>query len=167
MDEQKLADLEAYVEGLQAPKGAEVDAEAAARGRKVFVAKCDACHRADQSKPVRMKLVPMKTIWPGYEPMVIARRDPPLDPIQNAPGTFDDKMIVVDASPGGGTRGNAVPMLLDLNRRTFLLHDASVDGLDALLDSSRGPNAPHPFYVSQANDRADLVQFLRGLDTVH
>ena len=97
--------------------------------------------------------------------MVIAKRDPPLDPIQNAPGTFDDKMIVVDASPGGGKRGNAVPMLLDLDRKTEFLHDGSVKGLDALLDSNRGPDAPHPFYVVKSDQRAKVVAFLRGLDT--
>ena len=165
VDEQKLADLEAYVKSLPAPKGAKVDAKSSARGRQVFVANCTSCHNVDQRKPVQAKLVDMKTIWPGYEPTVIAEREPPLDPIQNAPGTFDDKMIVVDASPGGGKRGNAVPMLLDLNRKTAFLHDASVKGLDALLDSSRGPTAPHPFYISKADQRADLVLFLRGLDT--
>lgn len=165
VDEQKLADMKAYVEGLEAPKGAQVDAEASARGRKLFTAKCTSCHNVDQSKPVQAKLVEMKTIWPGYKPKVIARRAPPLDPIQNAPGTFDDKMIVVDASPGGGKRGNAVPMLLDLGPKTMFLHDGSVKGLDSLFDASRGATAPHPFYIAKAEQRADLVEFLRGLDT--
>ncbi len=165
VDRQKLADLEAYTESLQAPKGAKVEDKAADRGRKLFAANCTACHNVDQNKPVMSKLVEMKTIWPGYKPTVLAQRDPPLDPIQNAPGTFDDKMIVVDASPGGGKRGNAVPMLLDLDRKTMFLHDASVKGLDALLDPSRGKTAPHPFYVATAEQREDVVQFLRGLDT--
>ncbi|MGI8526203.1 MAG: hypothetical protein ACR2K5_08495 [Pseudolabrys sp.] len=165
VDEQKLADLQAYTESLQAPKGAKVDAKAAARGRKLFAANCTTCHNTDQSKPVSAKLVEMTTIWPGYQPEVLAKRDPPLDPIQNAPGTFDDKMIVVDASPGGGKRGNAIPMLLDLDRKTMFLHDASVKGLDSLLDPSRGKAAPHPFFVANANERDDVVQFLRGLDT--
>jgi cytochrome c2 len=165
VDEQKLADLKAYAESLPAPKGAKVDEQAAAEGRKLFVANCTSCHNVNQSKPVQLKLIDMKTIWPGYQPMVIAKRDPPLDPIQNAPGTFDDKMIVVDASPGGGKRGNAVPMLLDLDRKTAFLHDASVKGLDALLDSNRGPTAPHPFYITKPDQRANVVAFLRGLDT--
>jgi cytochrome c2 len=165
VDEQKLADMKAYTESLVAPKGAEVDAKASAEGRKLFIANCTSCHNVDQSKPVQLKLVDMKTIWPGYKPMVIAKRDPPLDPIQNAPGTFDDKMIVVDASPGGGKRGNAVPMLLDLDRKAAFLHDASVKGLDALLDPGRGSTAPHPFYIAKSDQRADVVAFLRGLDT--
>ena len=165
VDEQKLADLKAYTESLQAPKGAKVDELAAAEGRKLFVANCTSCHNVNQGKPVQLKLVDMKTIWPGYKPVVIAKRDPPLDPIQNAPGTFDDKMIVVDASPGGGKRGNALPMLLDLDRKTHFLHDGSVKGLDALLDSNRGTDAPHPFYVAKSDQRANMVAFLRGLDT--
>ena len=165
VDEQKLADMTAYLESLQAPKGAEVDAKASADGRKLFAANCTACHNVDQSKPVRATLVDMKTIWPGYKPEVIAKRKAPLDPIQNAPGTFDDKMVVVDASPGGGKRGNAVPMLLDLARKTVFLHDASVKGLDSLLDPSRGATAPHPFYIAKSEERGHVVEFLRGLDT--
>jgi len=164
VDEQKLADMKAYVEALDAPKGGEIDAKAAARGRKVFAAeKCTACHNVDQGKPVARTLVRMKTIFPGYKPMVLAKRDPPLSPIQNSPGTFDDKMIVVDASDRGARRGNAIPMLLDLDRRTVLLHDVSVSGFGSLLDASRGAGAPHPFYVTNTGERDDLIQFLRGL----
>ena len=105
----------------------------------------------------------MKAIVPDYQPAVLAQRDPPLSPVQNSPGTFDDKMIVVDASDRGAKRGNAIPMLLDLDRRTVLLHDVSVNGFDSLLDPSRGAGAPHPFYVGNARQRADLIQFLRGL----
>lgn len=164
VDEQKLADMKAYLESLPAPKGAKVDAKIAARGRDLFNANCTACHNKDQSKPVRATLVDMKTIWPGYAPEVLARRDPPLSPVQNSPGGFDDKMIVVDASDRGDKRGNALPMLLDLNRRTVLLHDVSVNGFDALLDPARGTKAPHPFYIAEPRQRADLIQFLRGLE---
>lgn len=164
VDEQKLADLKAYLEALQAPKGGKIDKAASARGGEVFTATgCTACHNADQSQPVSPMLVDMKTILPGYAPEVLAHRAPPLSPIQNSSGTFDDKMIVVDASDRGAKRGNAIPMLLDLNRRTVLLHDASVSGFDALMNPNRGANAPHPFYVGNARQRADLIQFLRGL----
>jgi cytochrome c2 len=166
VDEQKLADMKAYLEALPAPKGGKVDAAASARGRKVFVAaNCTACHNVDQSKPVARTLVDMEKIMPGYAPKVLAQRDPPLSPVQNSPGTFDDKMIVVDASDRGTKRGNAIPMLLDLDRRTVLLHDASVNGFDELLTPSRGATAPHPFYVGNAAQRSDLIQFLRGLQT--
>jgi hypothetical protein len=45
------------------------------------------------------------------------------------------------------------------------LHDGSVSSLDNLLDPVRGDNAPHPFYLADASQRADMVEFLRGLDT--
>lgn len=166
VDEQKLADMKAYLEALPAPDGGNVDAAASARGRDVFVAAdCTACHSLDQGEPVARTLIEMETIMPGYAPAVLAQRKPPLSPVQNSPGTFDDKMIVVDASDRGEMRGNAIPMLLDLDRRTVLLHDVSVSGFETLLDPSRGAGAPHPFYVAKASERTDLIQFLRGLET--
>lgn len=167
VDNAKLLDLNAYLASLPAPKGVVHDAAAVARGRDVFRGSCTQCHNVDQGQPVNTALVPMKTIWPGYAPKVLARRQPPLSPIQNAPGTFDDKMIVVDASPGGGIRGDALPLLLDLARKPVFLHDDSVRSLDRLLDPSRGARSPHPFYVADKLQRADVVAFLQGLDTGH
>jgi hypothetical protein len=40
-----------------------------------------------------------------------------------------------------------------------------VPSLDALLDPGRGPTAPHPFFVRDAAARADVVAFLKSLDT--
>ncbi|MDQ6646082.1 MAG: hypothetical protein M3Y93_02455 [Pseudomonadota bacterium] len=169
VDNQKLLDLNAYLASLQAPRGVVDDAGAVMRGRAIFTsskASCTSCHNADQSKPVNAALVPMKTIWPGYAPKVIAQR-PPLTPIQDSPGSFDDKMVIVDASSskGGGIRGNALPLLLDLARKPVFLHDDSVHSLDALLDPARGSSSPHPFYVADKLQRADVVTFLRSLDT--
>ncbi|MCA1673769.1 MAG: hypothetical protein LC799_16725, partial [Actinobacteria bacterium] len=79
--------------------------------------------------------------------------------------TFDDKMIVVDASDRGEKRGNAMPLLLDLARTNLFLHDASVRSLDALLDPQRGDHAPHPFYIGRVEDRKAMIEFLRGLET--
>ncbi len=59
----------------------------------------------------------------------------------------------------------ALPLLLDLARTNIFLHDGSVSSLDNLLDPVRGDNAPHPFYLADASQRADMVEFLRGLDT--
>ena len=58
-----------------------------------------------------------------------------------------------------------MPLLLDLARTTLFLHDASVPSLDNLLDPARGANAPHAFYLADAGQRADVVEFLRGLGT--
>ncbi|NML67676.1 c-type cytochrome [Hymenobacter sp. RP-2-7] len=166
VDEQKLRDLQAYLNQLPAPKGVVTDAALVAKGRALFVSQnCTQCHNTNQGQPVQSRLIPMNVIWPGYAPKVIAMRQPPLSPIQNAPGTFDDKMIVVDASPGGGIRGNALPLLLDLARKPVFLHDDEVKGLDALFDPKRGAKAPHPFYVVAPADRAALVAYMKSLDT--
>ena len=165
VNDKKLADMNAYTDSLQAPKGAQVDLAAMSKGRDVFSRNCTSCHNLDQSKPVPPLLVDMKTIWPGYNPVVIAPRQPPLSPIQDSPGIFDDKMIVIDASDRGEKRGVALPLLLDLARKPFYLHDASVSILELLLDGSRGPMAPHPFYITERVDRGNLIEFLNGLDT--
>ena len=166
VDEQKLRDLNAYVSSLAAPKGVVTDAALVGQGRALFASNnCTNCHNTDQSKPVMTKLIPMNQIFPDYKPKVIAQRQAPLSPIQNSPGTFDDKMIVVDASPGGGIRGNAMPLLLDLARKPVFLHDNSVASMDALLNPSRGKGAPHPFYIVSAAQRTALVAFLKSLDT--
>jgi cytochrome c2 len=166
VDNQKLLDLNAYLVSLPAPRGAKVDAKIAARGREVFkTAGCTGCHNVDQAKRVPSYIVPMKTIFPGDDPVVLAQRDPPLNPVLNTPNSiFDDKMAVVNASVRGDIRGVAMPLLLDLARKPVFLHDNSVGSLDELLDAKRGASAPHPFYLS-ATQRSEVVEFLKGLDT--
>lgn len=166
VDNQKLLDMNAYLDKLQAPTGAKVDAAMSREGRELFRSNCTNCHNVDQSKFVPPMLVEMKTIWPAYLPVPVGMRgDSKLSTILNSPGIFDDKMIVVDASDRGEKRGNAMPMLLDLARTTVFLHDASVASLDQLLDPVRGKTAPHPFYVADPARRAEMVAFLKGLDT--
>lgn len=166
VDNTKLLDLNAYLVSLPAPRGVKIDARTAARGREVFrTSGCTTCHNVNQGKRVPSFLVPMKTIFPGDNPVVLAQRKPPLNPIMDTPGsTFDDKMAVVNASVRGDIRGIAMPLLLDLARKPVFLHDNSVGSLDDLLDPQRGANAPHPFYVP-AVQRADVVAFLKALDT--
>ncbi|MBA3404604.1 MAG: hypothetical protein H0U13_07980, partial [Gemmatimonadaceae bacterium] len=72
---------------------------------------------------------------------------------------------IVNASIRGDIRGTALPLLLDLARKPVFLHDNSVPSLDALFNPTRGPNAPHPFYVTNSADRAAIVSYLQGLDT--
>lgn len=166
VDNQKLIDMNAYLDDLPAPPGAQVSAEMAARGRELFRAHCTACHNVDQSKPVPTMLVELKTLWPAYTPLPVGKRgDEKRSVILNSPGDFDNKMVVVDASGHGEKRGNALPLLLDLARTNIFLHDASVASLDSLLSPARGASAPHPFYLADAAQRADMVEFLRGLDT--
>ncbi len=111
-------------------------------------------------------MVDLKTLWPGYTPVVVGLRgNKKLTKILNSPGDFDDKMVIVDASAHGGPRGNALPLLLDLARTTLFLHDGSVKSLDELFNPQRGEKSPHPFYVKDKTQRTDLIEFLRGLDT--
>lgn len=167
VDDRKLIDLNAYLVSLPAPAGDNVDAQAVARGRQLFrTSGCTTCHNVDQSKPVPSFIVPMKRIFPGDSPVVLAQRMPPLNPIMDTPGFFfDDKMAVVNASIRGDIRGIALPLLLDLARKPVFLHDDTVKSLDNLFDPSRGATAPHPFYLTDARARADVVAFLRSLDT--
>ena len=167
VDNTKLIDMNAYLNSLQAPAGIVGDATATAHGRDLFRNNCTSCHNVDQGKPVPAFIVPMKSIFPGDNPVtLLASRTPPLNPILDTPTSiFDDKMAVVNASMRGGIRGTALPLLLDLARKPNFLHDNSVPSMDNLLDPVRGATAPHPFYFAAAADRADMVTFLRSLDT--
>ena len=108
-------------------------------------------------------IVPMKQVFPGDNPVILAQREPPLNPGMNTVDSiFDDKMVVVNASLRGLERGLALPLLLDLARKPVFLHDNSVPTLDALLDPSRGASKPHPFFVADGAKRADMIAFLKS-----
>lgn len=173
VDVKKVRDMSAYIESLPAPPGMHDDSEAIARGQTLFAANCTSCHNQDQSKPVPTTLIELTTLWPAYKPQTLAQRQPPLSPIVNSPGPggaggaaggFDDKMIVIDASDRGAKRGNALPLLLDLARKPMFLHDASVKGLDSLLDPKRGADSPHPFYFKDGGKRSDMMAYLKSLE---
>ena len=167
VDNAKLLAMNAYLAALQAPAGAPVDRDAARRGRETFrTAGCTSCHNVDQSRPVPTTMHAMAEIFPGDSPVTLGMREPPLNPILDTENSiFDDKMAVVNASGRGEKRGIAMPLLLDLARKPVFLHDNSVPTLDALFSSRRGATAPHPFYVADAGRRADLVLYVRSLDT--
>ena len=165
VDDGKLFDMSAYISRLPAPRGARVNPAMFARGREIFRANCTACHNVDQSKPVPPLIVGLKQLWPAYSPLVLMPRTKKLGPVQNSPGIYDDKLIIADATKRGDPKGIPMPLLLDLARKPLFLHDASVPGLDRLLDPRRGAKQPHPFYVADARGRADTVAFLKGLDT--
>jgi len=156
--------MNAYMSGLAAPAGAAIDKATAERAETVFRASCTSCHSLDQNKPVGPMIVPMKTIFPGDSPVVLAQREPPLNPVLNtANSLFDDKMVVVNASLRKLERGIALPLLLDLARKPVFLHDDTVPDLETLFDPRRGPSAPHPFYVTGDRERRDVIAFLKSL----
>ena len=168
VDNTKLIAMNGYLNSLQAPPGVVTDALAVARGRTLFRTNtCTTCHNVDQGKAVPAFTVPMKTIFPGDNPVtLLASRDPPLNPILDTPTSiFDDKMAVINASQRGGIRGTVMPLLLDLARKPNFLHDNSVPTMDNLLNPSRGATEPHPFFLSDKAQRDDMVAFLLSLGT--
>jgi len=170
VDDAKLVDMNGYLNSLPAPPGVTTPAAApaVARGRELFrTVGCTGCHNVNQGQRVPSFVVPMRTIFPGDNPVtLLAMRTPPLNPILNTVASiFDDKMAVVNASIRGDIRGTVMPLLLDLPRKPNFLHDNSVPTLDALLGPSRGTNEPHPFYLNDVAQRADMIEFLRSLST--
>ncbi len=167
VDNDKLLAMNAYLASLQAPRGAPINAAVAMRGRETFrSAGCTTCHNVSQGVRVPSTVHPMAEVFPGDNPVVLAQRMPPLTPVMNTTASFfDDKMAVFNASIRGEKRGVTMPLLLDLARKPVFLHDNSAPSLDALLDGSRGASAPHPFYLTDARRRSDVIAYLRSLDT--
>ncbi|MEJ7731357.1 MAG: hypothetical protein WKG00_19345 [Polyangiaceae bacterium] len=179
VDETKLLDMNAYLNSLPAPAGEATDPEARARGRLVFRTECTGCHRDDQSLFVPQNISPYNPsvelfanapprpdLYPAWMGTTLADRTAAgLAPVRDFAGTFDDKLVVVDASNRDQPRGSAMPLLLDLARKPVFLHDNSVSSLEELLDpTQRAADAPHPFFLADAAERADVIVFLRGLD---
>jgi uncharacterized protein (TIGR03437 family) len=181
VDNQKLLNLNAYLNTLSPPPLGPFDATLAARGRDLFRttnaaggAGCVGCHQLDPNKFVPPIIVPIERLYPGYNPTVVFKRDAPLTAIQKSFGGpspfFDDRVVVLDASVGGGVRGYALPLKLDLARRTSLLHDDEITGAtfdeaaDTMMNASkRDAAAAHPFFVADANDRKALIEFMKSL----
>src|ERR1022692_2682300 len=183
VNNQALLDLNAYLNGLQPPPLGNFDATMAARGRDVFRttraaggAGCTGCHQLDPNKFVPTNILPISAMYPGYSPTVVFNRPAPLSPIQKSFGGpspfYDNRLVVVDASPNGGVRGYALPLKLDLARRTSLLHDDEISGAtfddaaDTMMNSAkRDAKAAHPFFVADPNDRKAVIEFMKSLGT--
>lgn len=178
VDETKNFAMNGYLNTLKPPPGDKSDPTAIARGRNVFREQCTTCHRDDQSIFVPLNIsaynasvelysaAPKRPdLFSAYVGELLADRTAAgLAPVRNAPGTFDDKLVVVDPSNQGQPRGSAFPLLMDLARKPVFLHDDSVKSLDELMDPARTAGVPHPFFVADAAKRADVVKFLKSLD---
>jgi hypothetical protein len=113
VDDRKLLALSAYMASLQERAGERIAADVAARGRETFrTAGCTGCHNLNQGRAVPTTVHAMKEIFPGDNPVIIAQRDPPLNPVMNtAESTFDDKAVIVNASIfRGEKRGGVMPL---------------------------------------------------------
>ncbi len=179
VDETKLFAMNGYLNTLKPPRGDKSDPAGIAAGRNTFRELCTSCHRDDQSIFVPQNVsaynptvelysaAPMRPdLFPAWAGAVAADRTASgLAPVRNyGPSTFDDKLIVVDASNQGQPRGSALPLLMDLARKPVFLHDDSAKSLDALLDPARTMAVPHPFFVTDPAKRANVVKFLKSLD---
>lgn len=183
----RLADLAAYTDRLAAPPAPDgLDANLVSQGETLFTsaradggAGCAGCHTANPNQPVKEVIIPIATLYPGYgmPPVILDRSGAGLTPIQNSNAgpapSYDDSVVVLDASVRGEQRGEAKPLLLGLNTKLNYLHDGSVggdtpaQGLQALLDPARGADSPHPFYFPRNLDGGDdqagrdaLVEYL-------
>jgi uncharacterized protein (TIGR03437 family) len=183
VDNTKLLNLNAYLNSLQAPKPGPFDATLAAQGQTVFSTAaaaggggCTGCHQLDPNKFVPPIIVPLTRIYPGYNPTVVYSRVAPLSPIQKSFGGpspfYDNRFVVVDASRIGGVRGVALPLKLDLARRTSLLSDDEIvgtsfdDAADQMMNpAKRDPKAVHPFFVADATQRKAVIEFMKSLGT--
>ncbi|HTS26063.1 MAG TPA: IPT/TIG domain-containing protein [Bryobacteraceae bacterium] len=183
VNNQELLDLNAYLNGLQPPPLGPFDATMAARGKTVFQttraaggAACTQCHQLDPNKFVPPIIIPIASMYPGYNPTVVFNRAGGLSPIQKSFGgaspIYDNRLVVIDASPIGGPRGYALPLKLDLARRTSLLHDDEIvgtsfdDAADTMMNSAkRDAKAAHPFFVADPNDRKAVIEFMKSLTT--
>ena len=179
VDETKNFAMNGYLNTLKPPAGEKSDMASIARGRDLFRSECTSCHRDDQSLFVPQNISPYNNtvdlysnapsrpdLWPAYSGELLADRTASgLVPVRNSMGTFDDKLVIVEASNQNQPRGSALPLLMDLARKPVFLHDDSVTSLDQLLDpGARDATAPHPFFVMDAADRSDVVNFLKSLD---
>src|SRR5260370_26538453 len=166
VDNQKRLNLNASLNSLQSPAAGPCDAAAAARGKDVFrfaamagFGGCSACHQVDPNKFVPIFVIPIKALYPAYNPTSIFTRPSPFSPIQKSFGGpspfYDNRLVVVDASPNGGPRGYPLPLKLDLAPRTSLLHDDQIAGApfdeaaDTMMNSAKPDSkTAHPFVVA-------------------
>lgn len=192
VDETRLQALNAYTDQLPAPPAPPgLDPAQVVLGEQIFLgsrsdggANCVSCHSADPNAPVRDVIVGIASMYRPYDPTVLFERSvfsPPLSDVQvnltSGPHpSYDNSLVVLDASVRGEVRGLAKPLLLGLDSKNRFLHDGSVAGvdtseaLDRLLDPARGPDAPHPFYFPGTGQsvgdpvagRAALVDYLRS-----
>lgn len=178
VDDAKLAALRAYTDQLKAPAAPmNLDLAKVARGQQVFTeASCTACHTADPNKPVSTAITPVQTLYKPFAPTTLLARSAPLTDVRKSfdmgPNpAYDNELVVLNASLRGQPAGYAAPLLLGLDGKKDFLHDGSVDrdsttaSLDWLFNPARTGDAPHPFFVSNTNDRASLVEYLRSRTT--
>jgi cytochrome c553 len=177
VDQAKLDALTAYTNQLQSPRApTNLDASMVSRGEQVFNQNCTTCHTASVSTPVSADVVPFAQLYPAFTPTILAKRSAPLSDIiistdTGADASYYNELSIFNASVRAANVGFAIPLLAGLNGQTKFLHDLSITGtsttnaLSNLLDPARGVSAQHPFYITDANDRLAVTEYLRSRET--
>ncbi len=177
VDQTKLDALTAYTNQLQSPRApTNLNASMVSRGEQVFDQNCTTCHTASVSEPVSADVVPFAQLYPAFTPTVLAKRSTPLSDIiistdTGADPSYYNELSVFNASVRAANVGFAIPLLAGLDGQTKFLHDLSIigtsttDALGNLLNPNRGMSAQHPFYITDANDRLAVTEYLRSRET--
>ncbi|MEM1448267.1 MAG: hypothetical protein AAGI22_04100 [Planctomycetota bacterium] len=164
IDDAALGSLKAYLGSIRYPQGPPGDPVSVERGETIYFAQCFDCH-GDPLFPTTLPTIPLDLLRVNYLPTNQLTRGFPYSNMLNDLGTtYDDRVVLFDQI-FDDIQVPSLPheikarSLGGLFLRGRLLHDGSVDSLDALLDPARGPAASHPFYLS-GSARADLIAFL-------
>lgn len=159
-----LALVSAYLSDLTPMAREAGDPGAIARGGVIYQGECAPCHGSDPATG-DLASVPLTALLGNYLPTtLIARSFPYADVLDDVLTNYDDRLVLFDhvfienQVPAAG-RTIPTPNLIGLHLRSRLLHDGSAASLDDLLDPSRGPGAPHSFYL-EPQARMDLIEFL-------
>jgi hypothetical protein len=161
VDERDLASISAYLARVLPPPWESIDDARVATGRRVFRgAGCNRCHL--ESRQTTGTIVPLGDLLPGYVPEPFDGMTTAAGVLREDPRTgYDDRVLVIGKARD---KGYKVPQLVGIALTAPYLHDGSVASLEGLLSPERGDLAPHAYYVAGADDRADLVAFLRAWD---
>jgi mono/diheme cytochrome c family protein len=179
VSQEKLEAMRLYTDSLKAPAApANLNAGNVAAGQMVFSASgCIACHQSNPKAAVGTQVTPLSVIYPGYIATTLHNRSAVNLPtnvevdLQSPAGDFSSSISVFDAGLVGQGKGFAEPLLLGLALRSVFLHDGSIRGSDArdalnkLFNPERGLQAPHPYYVENAVQRSQLIEYLLSRDT--
>ena len=142
-------------------------ASAIARGSVLYEQSCAACH-GEFGGSDDLPMISLTELELNYNPTTLLIRGFPFTDIRNDTDTnYDDRVVLFDnlyreAPVPAVARDLPAPRLLGLHLRGAMLHNGSVPSLESLLDPSRGPAAPHAFYLPTSSEREDLVEYLRG-----